>query len=229
MQPLADEDDTLFDAWYVDGAVVPSSAQTVNSGIRLFGLTYQVGNTVTAWVGGLDCGDYVVQAGGYIDVPYAPANTSAPLFTAAYLSGLEAAGWDGVTNLVELDGATPICAVVGSTFTSQGTCLRPALPQEAGSRNGPAQGKTRRTHMATVLLDNAQGVSIGIDGSHFYPVPLETYTGGPRIPVTQLFSGVVWMPTSDTYTFNSALSWQVTRPYPCTVANIGGFLHTQDR
>ena len=59
-------EDTIFDAWFLDGAVIPPQAITTIYGgktyTRFFGLNHQIGNTVTAWVGGLDCGDTTIAA-----------------------------------------------------------------------------------------------------------------------------------------------------------------------
>lgn len=120
-------------------------------------------------------------------------------------------------------------AVVGVTYTSQGQILRAANAQEAGAANGPAQGKTRRTHHVTALLEGTQGISFGVDFTHLFPAPLLSYINGPPIPVTELYSGVFWDAIDADYDFDNMLCWQVIRPYPATVVNIGGFLQTQDR
>ena len=226
LRPLFEVEDNLYDAWFVDGSDIPTSAQTIFNGTRFFGFNHQLGNTVSVWSGGLDCGDFLVQVGGYVDVPFGSAGG---LYTAAYLDGLVAAGYDGVTNMVLLDGVTPIPAVVGKTYSSSGQIVRPASPADTGARNGPGQGKTRRNHMMTALLNGTQGISFGTDFQHVFPFQPALYVNGPVYPVTQLYSGVYWDTLDDTYTFDGMVCWTVGRPYPASVVNIGGFIQTSDR
>jgi hypothetical protein len=232
MTNLFDVEDTIYDAFFVDTAIVPTAAKTVAYGAipvtytRFYGLTYATGTTVSVWAGGLDCGDFVVQAGGFVDVPYGSAGG---LYSASYLAGLVAAGYDGVTNMVMLDGSLPIPVAVGNTYTSQGQIVRPAIGQEAGAQNGPAQGKNRRVQMITSLLQNTQGISFGTSFSTVLPANLGAFPSAQPLAQNQLFSGVYWTPINDPYTFDGMPCWQITRPYPATVVNIGGFLHTEDR
>lgn len=121
---------------------------------------------------------------------------------------------------------TPVA--IGYAYPSQGQILRAIAPQEAGAQNGPALGKTRRTHMYSALLQKAQGVSFGTDFSATRPAQLRS-KGGIPLPLTTLFSGVHQDSLQDDYSFDSMLCWQITRPYPATVCTLGAFLHTQDR
>ena len=93
LQTLWDESDSLLTAWFVDGGALPAGADRLNVGgqdiIRVYGLWYMIGQTVTAWGAGLDLGDYVVQPGAYIDIPF---NQASSLFTDALLAGITAAG-----------------------------------------------------------------------------------------------------------------------------------------
>lgn len=90
---IFDENDTLFDANFVDDGAAPASATVVTYGgvsyMRFFGYYYLTGKTVSAWVCGLDLGDYTVQPGGYVDVPFGAANG---LFTAAFVAQVAAGG-----------------------------------------------------------------------------------------------------------------------------------------
>ena len=232
MTNLFDVEDTIYDGFFCDTAIVPTAAKTVTYGAvsttytRFYGLYYATGSTVSVWAGGLDCGDFVVQVGGFVDVPYGSANG---LYSAAYLAGLATAGYDNVTNMVMLDGTLPIPVVVGNTYTSQGQIVRPAIGQEAGAQNGPAQGKNRRVQMISTLLQNTQGISFGTTFSTVLPAALAPFPSAQPLPQNQLFSGVYWTPITDPYTFDGMPCWQITRPYPATVVNIGGFLHTEDR
>jgi len=46
--------------------------------------------------------------------------------------------------------------------------------------------------------------------------------------VNQQFTGVYKDTLTDTYSFDGMICWQVTRPYPLNIANIGGFIETVD-
>jgi hypothetical protein len=121
---------------------------------------------------------------------------------------------------------TPFC--IGTAFTSQGQLLRPLSPQDTGAQNGPALGKTRRTHMLAMLFNNAQGVSWGTDFVTMHPCAFAS-DGGTAYTKLQLYSGVYWDTLEDTYTFNSQPAWEITRPYPCTVCAVEAFIQTEDR
>jgi hypothetical protein len=118
---------------------------------------------------------------------------------------------------------------IGYTFTSQGQILRPINPQEAGSRNGPALAKTRRSHMFGALLFKTQGISFGTDFNFLRPGNLHGADDETTLPLTTLYSDVLWDTLDDTYSFNSMLCWEIDRPYPANVSTMGAFLHTQDR
>ena len=120
-------------------------------------------------------------------------------------------------------------AIVGHTMTSQGQTLRPVVPQDAGSRTGPAQAMTKRSHMYGALAANSMGASFGTDFSqHFYPAPYKSPGGIPYSPLT-LWTGVLWDTLEATYSFDDMLAWQITRPYPTTIASVSSFRATQDR
>jgi len=118
---------------------------------------------------------------------------------------------------------------IGYGYPSQGQILRPINPQEAGAANGPALAKTRRSHMFGALLFKTQGISFGTDFSFMRPALLRDTNEATEIPLTLLYSNVHWDSLDDTYSFDSMLCWEVTRPYPATVCSLGAFIHTQDR
>lgn len=125
-------------------------------------------------------------------------------------------------------GLFEVPMALGFTFTSRCQILRPVAPQESGARNGPAQGKTRRTHQFAALMVNTQGISFGTDFDHLNAALFES-PGGTRYTTIQMWNGVWWSPLDDGYTFDSMPCWEITRPYPATVVSFEGFLHTQDR
>jgi hypothetical protein len=217
-----DEGNTLLQASYVDDAINPTSTSTSNStpspygGLTLNGLWHLNGKTVTAWLGGLDCGDYAV-ANGSITVPYGDgvsAGTAAGLFTATYAAAL------------------PLSQMlVGFTFASQGQIVRPALPAESGARNGPAVGKKRRTQKIAAQLEGAGvGVSFGTlfaPASRLNPAKFRQ-PNDVAFLVNQQFTGVYKDTLTDDYSYDGMICWQVARPYPLNIANIGGFIEATD-
>src|ERR1051326_603101 len=244
---IPDEGTPLSAAAYLDSAIVPTSTAAVavsNSfpygGLQLNGLWPLNGKTVTAWLGGLDCGDYVV-TNGAIQVPYGdgiggglgafPANATRGdqgLFTAAFVAtGVTANG------KIMFTGAMPM--LVGFTFTSQGQLLRPFQPAESGTRNGPAFGKLSRSHYIMAQLEGAAGVSFGYGFGAGAAIPAARpaifYGPDGRTPLTvdQQFTGIF----RDNFDCPDTLqgvqvAWQITRPYICNVTAIGAALETRD-
>ena len=219
MTDAVDEGDTLLDATYLDDAVNPTSvvssttAPAPYGGLTINGLWHLNGKTATAWLGGLDCGDYVV-ANGSITVPYGDgisAGTANGLFTAVYAATLP---FDQM--------------LVGFTFTSQGQIVRPATPQESGARNGPAVGKVRRNHkIAAQFEGTGVGVSVGTTFAKVDPVKFRLPNDTAYL-INQQFTGIYKDTLTDTFSYDGMVCWQVTRPYPCNIANLGGFIETTD-
>lgn len=203
--------DTLENAEFLDGAIQATAAldHSGSTGVKLYGLWHLRGKTgITAWVGGLDCGDYTIAADGTLFVPYGTDPDG--LFTKAFFD------------------ATDRVARVGYNYTSKGQILRPGTAVEAGSANGPPLGKVRRGHQLGVLLVNSVGVSFGTDFAKLRVASFKTKNGTPYNSAT-MFSGVHQTTLEDDYSFDSQLAWQVSRPYPVTITAIGNFLATQDR
>lgn len=121
-----------------------------------------------------------------------------------------------------------IPACIGTTYTSQGQLLRPVAPDQTGARNGPGFAKTRRSHQFGVLLNNSQGVSFGSDFTNLYPAHFVD-ASNTAYANNVLYSGMWWNVLEDSYSWDSMPTWQVTRPYPCTMLAYGAFLQTQDR
>ena len=97
---IPEETDTLLDAWFLDGAVTPSSAIVSGSNVIFYGLGYIAGKTVTAWIGGVDVGDYAVAADGTLTIPIdGSANGSGgSLFLVSLLAALNGGNY-GTLNL----------------------------------------------------------------------------------------------------------------------------------
>ncbi len=222
---LFDEDAAYQDAWFVDSGIVPVSATltTGETGLQLFGLNAHNGKTVTAWVGVQDCGDFLV-TNGSITVPFSDQ------FTLAYLQSLALATPGGFGQFAVTESTTGLVfpGLVGFTFTSRGQTLRPLLPVSTGAQNGPALGKTRRVHQIGALVHNAAGVSFGTRFTNTQPANFKSPSGVPYTNL-QLVSGVFWTSVDDVYSYEGQPCWQITRPYPCTINSIEGFLETADR
>lgn len=198
------------------------------------GLWHLAGETVGATICGLDCGDFLVTTTGTITVPL--QSDADQLLTAAYIISKDGITPDAEQNtrISIASGGVHVTVVVpvtiGFTYISQGQCLRPASAQDIGSREGAALGKTRRQHSASFLLSNAIGLAVGTSFSKLdFPEMVN-----PDIPVAlpqdQMFNGVLWMPAiEDSYTFDSKLAWQVSRPWPCTVEATSSFLAAEER
>ena len=126
--------------------------------------------------------------------------------------------------------------ISGFTYTTKGQLLRPYLPQDTGSRIGPAFGMKRRIHRYAALFAQAirntvtagvNGVSVGTSFSNLRPVMFKQLNGVAYDNQT-MYNGV-WSDTcaDDTYGFDGQLCWQITRPVPCTVSALGGFISSE--
>ena len=82
---------------------------------------------------------------------------------------------------------------------------------------------------ALVNMATSAGMRVGLSFSNMVSLPRADYVGGAEYPETSLYSGVSWVPLGDGYSFNSAICWEIARPYPCAVNAVEAFLHTQDR
>ena len=210
---LFEDGDTITQAWHLDSAIAPSSYVLGANSIVLNGLISLNGYTCTAWINGVDAGDWPV-ANGSMTVPlYGQAGQMNTLLTVAFLAAVT--------------GTIPI--VVGSTYTSKGGAQTPQEPQETGARNGPGFGKRKRLHNLQAQLVNTQGISFSTNNYAPRAAQLKTRGGGSLLPANVLFSGV-WKDTvsDDPMGFDNAINWQVTRPYPATVTTIGAFIETAD-
>lgn len=215
-----DELTGLNDAWLLDNAVEPSSTVASNTpvtdapygGVTLYGLWHLNGASVTVMAGGLYCGEFDV-ADGTCFVPFGDGIAAGPgdgLFTAEFV-------------------ATGVRFVVGYSYESRGKLIRMISPQESGARNGPALGKTRRTHRYALLLSNSKGLYVGTSFDKMNPVKLTKADGETAIGPFDTFSGVASDALEDGYSYDSMLAWKIVRPYPANVVSASGFLQTQDR
>ncbi len=169
--------------------------------------------------------------GGYTSGGGAPAAlNSSPNVTNEWCRlGID--NW-GLTTYATVGTVPEVPMAIGYTYTSQGQRLRPVEPAESGARNGPGFAKTRRNQKAAMMLVNATGISIGtqfVDLGKMRTVELRSDRVNLN-PIYQLFSGVVRIDSGldDDNSFDGMIAWQITRPWPCIVTAVGGFLHCQD-
>jgi hypothetical protein len=231
LTPMFQEGAPVTTAWFLDNAIVPTvqfNNLTQPTALVLGGLTYQNGNTVTAFIAGLDCGDYTV-ANGQITVPFgADANQ---MLGIPYLELISSSGLDfGQAAAFEYNSGMTFPVVVGSPFTSQGQILRPILPGpgQSGAQLGPALGVTRRVDQMGVKLVDTQNIYFGTRFEQLYPAYFKSPGGNPY-PANQLVTGVFETNIADDNTFDGSLCWQADRCMPATVSAISGFITTNDR
>jgi hypothetical protein len=216
-----DETSTLQEAWLLDNAINPTSVSSTNSsagdtapygGMTMNGLTYLNGKTVSVFAGGLDCGDFTV-ANGSIFVPYGDgvsAGSGSGRFTSGFATALP---------LTEI--------VIGFTYNSDAQLVRPNNPTEAGSRNGPAFGKTKRSARYAIQCVNSSGLYVGTDFSKLLPIQFKD-NAGRAMKALNTFTGIYRDDLTDNYSYDSMLAVRVSRPLPAIIASLGAFPHTQD-
>jgi hypothetical protein len=125
---------------------------------------------------------------------------------------------------------TPTSA--GAAYTSLGQLLRPDFGPDIGNRNGPAFGKKRRIQSATFSLYRTQQLSWGTDNSvTLRPLSMihAAKPGAGPVKAPILFTDVIWDTISDDWGFTSQITWQQTRPYPCLIQAISGYIEGEDK
>lgn len=202
-----------------------------SASLQFWGFWYLAGQTVTAEIAGLDCGDYVVDTtSGSIIVPF--GSDAGGLMTAAYLASLptfvgeQASTFAFILNNVLTTVTVPV--VIGLAYTTQGQRLRAATADDIKSPVGAALGKVRRAELASVLLTNTIGLNVGTDFSNLFPMTLPGADGETPLPATSMFTGVARINVTDDYSYDSEFCWEVTRPWPCTVCATSSFTHTEE-
>ncbi len=204
---------------------------TTSASLQFYGFWYLAGQKVSVTIAGLDCGDYTVDSStGSIIVPF--GSDAGGLMTAAYLATLPAfVGEQGVTFtyvLNNVDTTVTVPVVIGLAYTTQGQRLRAATADDIKSPVGAALGKLRRAEIATVLLSNTVGLSVGTDFSKLEAMVLPGVDGVTALPATSLFTGVARINLTDDHTYDSMFCWEVTRPWPCTVCATSSFTHAEE-
>jgi hypothetical protein len=221
MTDLLDENFALTDCWFVDNGIVPSST-VVQAGptggpygsLLVNGLSVHNGKTVTAWIAGLDCGDYVVSAGS-ITVPFGDGvsgGSGAGLFTPAL-----------VQSFVTLP------AVIGFNYASDGQLVRPVTAADTGAQAGPGFAKLGRFHRVAMQVYGAinGSISFGSDFTTMYAAKLR-YPNEVPYPINVKWSGIWRQEPNSVIDFDGEIAWRISRPYPGFVMAVGGFMAKAD-
>lgn len=202
--------------------------------LTIYGGALFIGKTVAAFVCGLDCGNYTVASDGSITVPY--GSDPGGLFTQSYLISQSAevtgANYGALGCGVDLDvngtlTRATIPVAVGFTYTSQGQRVRAQVQMEDRTQEGPGFGDTRRMHQFAVQFAVAVTgtVSFGSDfAGTLTAANFSTAFEGPVAePTNVVYSGMFWNVLNHGYDMDGMLTWQVTRPVPCTISAVGDF------
>lgn len=113
---------------------------------------------------------------------------------------------------------------VGFGYNSDGQMLR----LEAGSLDGTALGKTRRTHRVGFLLHRTLGMKLGMTFDSLFDITFRT-SADPMTRAPALFSGVLSERLEADYDFENQICFRQSQPLPSTVLAIMPQLVTQDR
>lgn len=206
----------------------------------VFGSLYQfAGRLVDVVICGLDCGSYQVSQDGLATVTVPRQSDPDGLLTGEYIATFDVGPYDrttygdATTQLSVSDTfalqTVYVPVTIGFSFTHAGQLLRPATEAQTKSPEGPALGKTRRIHRYAALFRNTIGISIGTVLANLFPVDFRNAGGSAPLTKNILFSGVIEDTIDSEYSFDGQITWMGTRPYPCTIASISGFVETQER
>lgn len=203
----------------------------------LTGFHYAIGKTLSVYIAGLDCGDYVVANDGTIVVPY--SSDPDGFFTATYLKAVSdldpvsMATNEFASHLTVTIGGLPtdvlVPVLVGYTYNSDGQIVRPQTMSELKTKLGPAMGQIRRTHQYAMQLHQTIGLSVGVDfGSTLQSCGFKSYVNGPNLNKATGFTGIFQDSLTADYDFDNMISWRVSRPFPATVIALTGFIETSE-
>ena len=217
---LFEEGDPITQAQFVDSSFSENNLSYVkgSTSVVVSGLWAYNGRTMSAFLGGLDCGDFLI-SNGQITVPlYAPGSgQNNTLFTSAFVTTFA--------------GAMPLA--VGFNYLSQGQLKRPVEPADTGSRIGPAVGDFKRNHKWAATLISTQGIYFGqgLNTTRGHIAKLLTDEGDATqlLPATTLFSGIARDTITGHHTLSARLAWWISRPLPATVGNLWGAIETSEQ
>ncbi|MGE3279688.1 MAG: hypothetical protein AB7H90_03480 [Alphaproteobacteria bacterium] len=197
--------------------------------LKFYGCWHLAGETVQVTIAGLDCGDYIVDDDGTVEVPFGADENG--ILTAEYVSELSGAGLDNAVEVTFIlddeDVSATIPVLVGKGYRTRGQTLRPVLANDLGLRTH-GLGKTRRAHEYAVLLHYAADVSFGTNFTDMDTAQLVLADGETAWPQDSTYSGVYRGILTDGYGYDSMLCWQVDRPWPLMVCAVSVFLVAEE-
>lgn len=113
---------------------------------------------------------------------------------------------------------------VGLGYNSDAQMLR----LEAGSADGTALGKTRRTHRMGMLLHRTLGLKIGTNFDELTTIPFRT--GADKMTrAPALYSGIISENFDADYDFENQMCWRQDQPLPGTILAVMPQMVEQDR
>jgi len=113
---------------------------------------------------------------------------------------------------------------IGYTYNSDGEMLR----LEAGSADGTALGKTRRTHRVGMLLEQTLGLKVGFNFDALDVVTFRT-SANPLSRAVPLFTGIETFTVDADYDFENNFCFRQDQPLPGTIQAVMPQMITQDR
>ena len=209
--------------------------------VQIWGLYHLVGVTVSVYIIGQDCGDFTVAADGSVTVPLLGTTLGGVVGEVSLANLIAADGEYGesdcplVVHSATVSHSITVPAVIGQPYVTQGQRLRALLPADLGLREGPGLGIPRQTKQFAVLVKDAVNVTFG---TSLTPTPLGdmitcTFAAptDAALPVGTGFDGVWWETLDDpgAANYDSALCWQIDRPYPFALMAVTQFIDAEDR
>jgi hypothetical protein len=113
---------------------------------------------------------------------------------------------------------------VGLGYNSDGQMLR----LEAGSADGTALGKTRRTHRVGILLHRSLGLKIGMSFTDLDTITFRT-SSDPLSRAVPLYSGILSENIEANYDFENQFCWRQDQPLPSLILAVAPQMVTMDR
>lgn len=102
------------------------------------------------------------------------------------------------------------------------------LPVEAGSANGTALGKKRRTTRVSIMVHRSLGLKFGMDSSNLDTLSFRT-DATPNNQAPALTSGILQETIEADYDFNNQLFLRQDEPLPSRILAVAQDVETQDR
>ncbi len=207
----------------------------MTAGLTFYGLQSSIGRTVTAFIAGLDCGDYTVATDGTIFVPYGadPDGLLQPAYLVAVSGAIPLGGFGNIAGVLQVTVASvvhnvTVPIVLGFNYTTRVQLVRPQVETDLKLPTGPGLGKVRRIAEVGFLFHATGPISYGTVFTKLHTAQFKS-KGGTALLSSQLFTGVFWDTIDDTSSFDGQICWQITRPTQATVVSLSGFIKTAER